>query len=105
MFEQLITHRLFIEGMLLVSMVLLLMVAHYRMNLSERRRNIRYEIESISFQLDSVGVDVSAETYNPVSNLNKAITQQYRDEDRQFFIFCGLMVVFFILLLTLGERC
>ena len=105
MLEQLITHRLYIEGVLFLILVLLLMGVAYRLQLSERRRNIRYEIESISLQLDTAGIDVSPKTFNPISNLNKAITEQFRDENRQFIIFCSLIVLLFFLLFSVAERC
>jgi hypothetical protein len=105
MLEQLITHRLYIEGVLFLILVLLLMGVAYRLQLSERRRNIRYEIESISFQLDTAGIDVRPKTFNPTSNLNKAITEQFRDENRQFIIFCSLIVLLFFLLFSVAERC
>ena len=98
MLEHVIAHPYFPAGIVALLMSLILVGAGYILKLSERRDNIFYELENISSILENKGIDVSAQRLNSLSNLKRAVTQQFLEESRLFIVFyCVLAILFFML--------
>lgn len=96
MYEQLITYPVYVKITLFLIAVFLLMCLHYRSKSTNRRKSIFYDLQRISFQLENSKTDLHSETFDTLSILNKEISQQFSDEDRQFSLFlCLILLLFF----------
>jgi len=102
MLEHVIAHPYFLGGIVALLISLILVGSLYIMNLSERRDNIFYELENISAILEDKGIDVSPQRFNSLSNLKRAVTQQFLEESRLFIVFyCVLAILVFISFIVL----